>query len=247
MDIVELSKCEDVFYYMLSKYVDNLINIRYTSKYFKNYIDIYIDKTKKMTHTINFDDYGLLQKYHVDTKNIIRWSKMVVFIKYNYENNNQILVFLLNNFILEYINKYHIWIKQKITQNISHLDKSLRKTKNPNIRQKIIKNKTTQDKTLTIIQYKISTIKIDSDDNYNLLLISDHPNIGILKLIQQIKNILIFDLLQIKNPNILKQLNYLHTYKYKPVYNKKEALYDIQLYIPHTQYSILYDYFMELI
>lgn len=245
MDIVELSKCEDIFYYILSNHLDSPINIRCTSKYFKNYIDTYIDKNKKMIHTIDFDNYGLLKKYHVDNKNIILWAKMVVFTRYKYENNNQILIFLLNHFIFKYINKYLTWEKQKITQNISHIDKLFRKTKDPNIRQTITKNKTTKNKTLKIIKNEIHKIKNHNDDNYNLLLISDHPNIGILKLINQTKNIIIFDLLQIKNPNTLKQLNYLHTYKYKPSYNRREALYHIQVHIPHTHYSILFDYFME--
>lgn len=251
MDIIELSKYEDVFYYILkhldnNDYINPIQSISQLSKYFKNYIDTYIDKNKKLSHTINFNDYGLLQKWAIDNKNIVRWSKMVVFTKYKYENNNQILTFLMNNFILDYINKYHIWEKQKITHNLNQLDKLFKKTRDTNVRHTISKNKNVKNETLKIIKYEIFKIKKCNDDNYTSLLIMDHPNYGILRLAFLVKNMMIFDLTKISNVNTLKKLNELHRFEYKSYSSKRQAILYIQSYISSKQYSLLYGYFMNI-
>lgn len=182
MDIVELSKCEDIFYNILPHINKSLLTLKTVSKYFNTYVNNYINyNLKNKHHTLDLTKYNL-HDIHPDTFTIR--AKIQFMIKYPKEKDNTLITFLLNNIILNMIRKLNYFESD---------DWFPPEEDYPKIKQH-------------------DMIKNDIKNNHDLLTTIYDKSDGIIKLTYLLKNATILEMAYMKDNELVNYCKTIHTY-----------------------------------
>lgn len=187
MDIIELSKCEDIFYNILPHLNNSLLTLKGVSTYFNTYINNYINNyTKNKHHILDLTKYDL---HNIPSNTIINRAKTYFMIKYykGKEKDNILIIFLLNHIILNMI------------KHLNHVDYGDLDDFFPS--QEIIPK----------IQM-FNMIENDIKNNYDLLENIYAKSDGIIKLTYLLKSATLLEMAYMKDNELVNYCKTIHTY-----------------------------------